>query len=406
MTPAQQTQKDLEALVVDCPELRTLDSELGRFNIFRVLRSTKNELRHSNMLAWLLNPSESHGLGDRFFRRWLMTVVHANAVEGAPSAVDVDASEIRSVDVAREWNHIDVLVKVRLQDGRRWVIAIENKINANQSETQLEGYRTLVERLFPDCQRLFVFLTMFEEQPDDAAWVRSDYSLVAEVLDALVLANRERIGPDPLVLISHYLRTIREHAMGDEKLVELARTIYRTHQRALDYIFQQREDPLSELSNALLERMKASSLGLVPRLCQKEFVRFLPREWNVPKNLAGTAWGGVDSAYLLCEITLRNQVPALKFVEGAAPKEWRTKLFAQLQANATLLNVGRTKMPAQWMTVFSRKLVAREADDDVELAADKIWASCEAVLKSDDFQRSVAIFTPLLDELPDPPEAG
>ena len=71
-----ETERALTQLVMNCPELTELEALLSRFNIFRVLRAAHHEIRHSNMLAWLLTPDESHGLGDRFFRRWLMQTVH------------------------------------------------------------------------------------------------------------------------------------------------------------------------------------------------------------------------------------------------------------------------------------------------------------------------------------------
>ena len=64
-----QVEQLLTDLVMNCPELTELEAALSRFNIFRVLRADKHEIRHSNMLAWLFEPEESHGLGDRFLRR-------------------------------------------------------------------------------------------------------------------------------------------------------------------------------------------------------------------------------------------------------------------------------------------------------------------------------------------------
>ena len=70
---------DLQALnrfVVECEELRHLEAFLGRFNIFRVLKFELGEIRHSNVLAWICNPEESHGLGDAFLQKWLMRMLH------------------------------------------------------------------------------------------------------------------------------------------------------------------------------------------------------------------------------------------------------------------------------------------------------------------------------------------
>ena len=39
-----------------------------RFNPFDVLRYSDYEIRHSNVLAWLLQPNETHRIGDAFLR--------------------------------------------------------------------------------------------------------------------------------------------------------------------------------------------------------------------------------------------------------------------------------------------------------------------------------------------------
>jgi hypothetical protein len=60
-TPEEIQLQQLTDFVVRCPELRELEKLLGKFNLFRVLRFEHGEIRHSNVLAWLLDPAESHG---------------------------------------------------------------------------------------------------------------------------------------------------------------------------------------------------------------------------------------------------------------------------------------------------------------------------------------------------------
>ena len=51
----------------DC--LESLSKWTNEFNMFDVLKISRTEIRHSNMLGWLLDPNESHGLGDTFLYR-------------------------------------------------------------------------------------------------------------------------------------------------------------------------------------------------------------------------------------------------------------------------------------------------------------------------------------------------
>lgn len=47
--------KYLEDFVLKNPDLEKLENLLEEFNIFETLKITLAEIRHSNVLAWLLN---------------------------------------------------------------------------------------------------------------------------------------------------------------------------------------------------------------------------------------------------------------------------------------------------------------------------------------------------------------
>ena len=51
-----------------------LDLELKNPNIFQILKISNTEIRHSNFLSWLLDPSQSHKIGDIFLKRFLLEI--------------------------------------------------------------------------------------------------------------------------------------------------------------------------------------------------------------------------------------------------------------------------------------------------------------------------------------------
>src|SRR5437016_8926688 len=67
----------LERFVVDNDDLLTLESLIGRFNIFDALAISQAEIRHSNFLAFILDPAESHGQGQLFLKAVLMDLLKA-----------------------------------------------------------------------------------------------------------------------------------------------------------------------------------------------------------------------------------------------------------------------------------------------------------------------------------------
>lgn len=60
---------DEEALQKFLLDIECLDELLpwtGKFNLFDVLKISRTEIRHSNMLAWLLNANENHSMGELY----------------------------------------------------------------------------------------------------------------------------------------------------------------------------------------------------------------------------------------------------------------------------------------------------------------------------------------------------
>ena len=86
-----------------------LDLGLKNPNIFQILRISKTEIRHSNFLAWLLDPKESHKLGDIFLKRFLREVFSSEKFQDLDQ-VDVEGTDLSKVEIYREWNNIDLLI--------------------------------------------------------------------------------------------------------------------------------------------------------------------------------------------------------------------------------------------------------------------------------------------------------
>jgi hypothetical protein len=134
----------LEELIVDNPELERLEELLRPFNFFEATGATYNELRHSTFLGFLLDPQQSHGLGDRFLRRFLRMALQRVAPDERPvSLLDLDLWDLDDVEVRREWQSIDILA---ISPANAFVAIIENKIHSGEHDDQLERYWHEIER--------------------------------------------------------------------------------------------------------------------------------------------------------------------------------------------------------------------------------------------------------------------
>jgi hypothetical protein len=195
-------QADIQSLLSGSAELHELEACLRELNIFAALGVSEKEIRHSRVLAWLLNPRASHGQGARYLEAFLTWIC------------EQDGSDIRDYDldfhafrVETEEERIDILL---VNDRDHFVCAIENKVRIDQGSDQLSRYRANVEKAYTEYDRKFVFLTLKNEQPLDPAFFPLDYATVlARVVGQPNAMSRFTRGDALSLLFAHYAQTIR-----------------------------------------------------------------------------------------------------------------------------------------------------------------------------------------------------
>lgn len=272
----------LERFVVDNDELLELEERIGRFNIFDALRIVDREVKHSDFLAWLLDPRESHGQSGLFLRAILMDLFKSareNGFSCPASPIELDGEELRGVEVRREWRNIDLLIRC---DQPRFVVAVENKIKSGEHSNQLSRYQETVRAEFGGVASMYVFLTVEGDDPSEDAkenWVPYSYGDLHRVLERVRNANKTSIGDDVRAFLDHYLRLIRGRLMDDKKIVELCELIYKNHRQALQLIYEHAGSPAAGLLGEI-ERMIAEHSGqwhIVNKT--SKLVNFIPQQW-------------------------------------------------------------------------------------------------------------------------------
>ncbi|WP_172672205.1 PD-(D/E)XK nuclease family protein [Variovorax paradoxus] len=195
---------------------------------------TPREINVSRLLAWLLDPSEGHGLGDRALRSLLVFAgktgqvehlsrsdrefllphnVHQLALSGlvvntelqvnAKTKTGARASASRGARGSLDVAIIDPTTKL--------CVAVENKFGAPQSREQLKKYRQRLEKLFPSFRRIYIFLDKFEAQPDDPEWLAVGYSWLSGFL--LEQENSSVLSED----VQRTLREFREAVQDQDE---------------------------------------------------------------------------------------------------------------------------------------------------------------------------------------------
>jgi len=287
-------QRKLDAFLVDNSELEALNARLAAFNLFRVLRIERTEIRHSNVLAWLLTPDETHGLGDLFLRRFLSRLLMENDdADVSLTPAQVELMDFADVEVLREWQNIDVLARSR-RDG--WCLLIENKIGSKEKKGALARYRESALAEMPEARIIPVLLSVEGDEPSEqgkeVGYIALSHSQILELAERIVGQNQSRIPAAASVFLDHYMDVLRRITMQDDELVSLCKTIYHKHREAIDLIVEYGgssglldacEEVLPELIDCEFIHHRGGGIWFLPAVMSKmpdvtmSEWRFLPR---------------------------------------------------------------------------------------------------------------------------------
>lgn len=271
MTDEEALQRFL--LDIDC--LDELLPWTGKFNIFDVLKISRTEIRHSNTLSWLLDPTENHGLGDAYLKSIFQRLVE-NDSDNRYDVFNVLLMDFYSFTVYREWKNIDILL---VSSDDKCVMAIENKVGSHEHSNQLNRYRGIIEKEYPDYNRIFVYLTPDGEDPSDVDnWDVLSYTDAVDVLESV--CGKAELQDDVSLMIHNYIDVIRRDIVEDQQLIEICNKIYHKHQKALDLIFENKTDGNASVYEYVINAIR-SNQKIIPRDEQKRsFMVFYTKRMN------------------------------------------------------------------------------------------------------------------------------
>lgn len=127
-------------------------------NFFEILSLTQNEKVHSEFLAWLLSPYEKHGLGNLFFRKIIEKLEIGNI---KCDNLNLKVNREYSYKSENDEGFFDIFIRSANQDkDNKFICLIENKINAAETNDQLNRYREFLnnESSYKDYKKLFIYL--------------------------------------------------------------------------------------------------------------------------------------------------------------------------------------------------------------------------------------------------------
>lgn len=357
------------------------------FNILSALGLDRQELRHSALLAYLLDPRQSHGLGDRFARALL-----ERAAPLLSEALDVPSLSLAGMTVQREWGRIDILLE---SSADRLAVIIENKVDSGEHSDQLGRYGRLMRERRPGWRLIGVYLTLDGAVPgleaDRALYAPLGYGDVAAALEEL--AGAPRAAPDAPTLLRHYAQLIRSELVPDQDSdqARLARRLYMDHRPAAEAMLKARDARMTMVERhfeGLFTRAVRDTPDLLRRDAPFEnkaiprwHTRFAPPEWYTGELQVSTTWNRTRLVLIFQFMHAPHQIH-FDLAVGPAPRVGRLReaLYDLAQRRVAPLFPAWSDPSNDWFSIYAREVFpqgsdyfAAAGDDEIRRAISEHW---------------------------------
>ncbi len=327
---------------------------------------------HSKVLAWLLDPRGSHGLGDRFLTLFLLQA--GMPPVGYPQ--DWTATE-----VIREWKHVvdgqqgylDILI---VNYAQQILCAVENKVFSSEHSNQLTRYRkALEESSYSTFAKYLVFLTPQGTFPareeDKRQWKPLAYSKVFGIVQQVVDDHKIPARTGVRGFLNQYATTLRRNIMPETSLSQLARKIYLEHRESIDLIVKNRPNWTAEAKQWIKEAIKQQPKWLLD-LEDKDYICFRSNDWD--RHDATQTEGGElpeTNALLLLDFTFfednTDEPPRPCLQLELSPKNetnefLRHKLFEVVRQKPQLFKSNDNSLSDDWVLLHQSDYILDKAD--------------------------------------------
>lgn len=324
--------ENLKEFLLDINCLSTLEER--PFNAFDVLKISRAEIRHSNMLAWLFDPNETHGLGADFLSAINAYLAKYNYIPN-DKWFKVLMMNYSDITVYREWKNIDILV---VSEESKYVLCIENKVDTQDHGAQLDTYYEVIEKKYgEEYTKIYLYLSpagLTPNKDSHEAWGSIKYEAIVETLKDVVKKHSRE--DETIKFINSYLEILERETMQDNEIVRICQEIYKKHKDALDLIYENRPDRLLNVSEYFKE------------WCRKHENEILWEEEDEKKSIKSYT-------------RFRTQRLELSSIPKSEEKKsgWKTKNFYYYEIAATCANNEDVSYAIQ--LVFS---IANMSDED------------------------------------------
>lgn len=220
-----------------------LNKHVNSFNALKILKLENYEIRHSNILAWLLDPKENHSLKDYFLRKILEHLILIDENRNNPQYEKVgeilDHSLIES-HVYREIKtannrFIDLLI---VNQQLKSVFLIENKFYTTESKNQLDDYLNFIQNIFKDFTIIPIYLTLDGEEPSNQQYFILTYERIESILCTMLMLHMNQLNNNVYSFIEDYNQILREKFYPNQDQILQSIEIFGNYKPTIESLFE------------------------------------------------------------------------------------------------------------------------------------------------------------------------
>ncbi len=359
----------------DLAELGRLNAQPDELDIFGTLGTCRLELFHSDFLAWLMDPNQSHGTGEYFLKHFLLATDAQAEKHGTPTigAAQIDAADLLATRIHREWyavandapGYLDILI---VNQEAQFLCGIENKTGWSQATGQLGHYRKALENDYPDFTRQYVLLTShgtlpYEEERPFCTPV--SYITIQQLVERTVADNAASINQDVAAFLRQYATTLRRNIVqAPTEVQQHARKIYLENRAALDLIYLHRPDYVGETQQMLRDAILQQGSWELDQ-STKGYLRFRPTAWTKFEPFETGNGFAYTKALLLFEfhITIGSANLMLTLMPGN-DERIRERIIASANQNPDVFSQDPISHQTSYLTLYLRECSLIDADLD------------------------------------------
>lgn len=316
-----------------------------RFNVFRILEVTSDEVRlHSRLLGELLNPKGSHGRGDVFLKLFL-NLIKSKSDIFTPQLTRFNTA----IAIVKIEYHIPAYISsdkleggridIKIESGQENII-IENKIYAGDQYNQLIRYYNF-DRTAP-----LIYLTLDGKEPSEFS-CRDDKSsihlksnehfqclsykqdIVTWLKECIKETEKLPIVKETIQQYIHLINSLTFQTNYEKMNEELVKTILETdeHIEAAFLIANIKDDFIYARSKLVSDKVIEEILRKYPTIKVSSDYNTLPRLEFYPEKWNNHLIGFTDDGGLSCGIKrVLDRTVTLKYedIKDRVDKSWKT----------------------------------------------------------------------------------